>query len=228
MKKYKKFIIPSLILVGGLLFIFKDKLFKKKQDDLDINNDEPTPKPTFPLAKGSKGSKVKELQKAILSCSSYYLPKYGADGDFGSETESALVQITGKKIVDSQAELDSIKAKCSGGSKVTPTPTPSPTTEQQRIKLGQELKAKWEKNKSLSFIATQTTDIGLYFVDRNGKYESKGKETIRPNVLIEKGNNVNKIVVNSKGFMELNLNVSRSTFSVTNMITVSPFAVNYI
>lgn len=41
------------------------------------------------LQKGTKGEDVKELQKALLSLG-YTLPKYGADGDFGSETEKAV------------------------------------------------------------------------------------------------------------------------------------------
>ena len=45
----------------------------------------------FPLKKGSKGSKVKKMQQALISKhGSSILPKYGADGDFGSETAKAL------------------------------------------------------------------------------------------------------------------------------------------
>lgn len=41
------------------------------------------------LYKGLKGNDVVELQKRLMSLN-YPLPKYGADGDFGSETESAV------------------------------------------------------------------------------------------------------------------------------------------
>ena len=45
----------------------------------------------FPLKKGSKGSKVQKMQQALISkYGSSILPKYGADGDFGSETAKAL------------------------------------------------------------------------------------------------------------------------------------------
>lgn len=48
-------------------------------------------KDAFPLKKGSKGANVKALQEAILAkYGKSYLPKYGADGDFGSELVSAL------------------------------------------------------------------------------------------------------------------------------------------
>ena len=63
----------------------------------------------FPLKKGSKGVKVWELQNAILSYNASLLPKYGADSDFGSETEAAVLKLLGKKTVDSQADIDRIK-----------------------------------------------------------------------------------------------------------------------
>ena len=45
----------------------------------------------FPLKKGSKGEKVRALQQALIDkYGSSILPKYGADGDFGSETLNAL------------------------------------------------------------------------------------------------------------------------------------------
>ena len=45
----------------------------------------------FPLKKGSKGDNVRQLQQALISkYGSSILPKYGADGDFGSETQNAL------------------------------------------------------------------------------------------------------------------------------------------
>ena len=38
------------------------------------------------LRKGDKGAAVKELQRALMTWSGFALPKYGMDGDFGSET----------------------------------------------------------------------------------------------------------------------------------------------
>lgn len=47
----------------------------------------------FPLKKGSKGSKVRLLQEVLITkYGKNILPKYGADGDFGSETVEALTQ----------------------------------------------------------------------------------------------------------------------------------------
>lgn len=48
----------------------------------------------FPLKKGSKGENVRRLQDAlIIKYGKQTLPKYGADGDFGSELVSALKKL---------------------------------------------------------------------------------------------------------------------------------------
>lgn len=43
------------------------------------------------LQKGSKGDAVVDLQKTLMKLG-YSLPKYGADGDFGTETKNAVIQ----------------------------------------------------------------------------------------------------------------------------------------
>ena len=48
----------------------------------------------FPLKKGSKNAQVKALQQALIGkYGAAILPKYGADGDFGTETAAALKKI---------------------------------------------------------------------------------------------------------------------------------------
>ena len=50
----------------------------------------PTEDASLPtLRRGDKGENVKKMQKLLLE-RGYKLPKYGADGDFGSETEAAV------------------------------------------------------------------------------------------------------------------------------------------
>lgn len=54
-------------------------------------NTSPVSRDEFPLKKGSKGERVKSLQLALIAkYGKSILPKYGADGDFGSETQIAL------------------------------------------------------------------------------------------------------------------------------------------
>jgi hypothetical protein len=46
----------------------------------------------FPLRNGSYGPKVRQLQEALIKKFGVsILPKYGVDGDFGDETEAALI-----------------------------------------------------------------------------------------------------------------------------------------
>lgn len=49
----------------------------------------PAPKPRPTLSKGSKGQDVKDLQQMLMA-RGYALPRFGADGDFGSETDAAV------------------------------------------------------------------------------------------------------------------------------------------
>jgi len=53
------------------------------------DEDQPYKPGDRPLKKGCEGEDVKQVQLALLSLG-YSLPKYGADGDFGSETEKAV------------------------------------------------------------------------------------------------------------------------------------------
>lgn len=63
--------------------------------------DKPAPKPLPELSRGSKGADVLKAQKALIKLG-YKLAKYGADGDFGTETEAAVkrFQKNRKLVVD--------------------------------------------------------------------------------------------------------------------------------
>ena len=65
----------------------------------------------FPIRLTQKGENVRKLQNLLLKVDSNLLPKHGADGYFGTETESALYRVLGKKSVVSQADIEKIKQK---------------------------------------------------------------------------------------------------------------------
>lgn len=115
--KAKKAVLFSLgTLALGTLAFFGIKHFKKqKTESNDNDNQTPTdldikipvqtnfnPKPrtsvrpvaigtAFPLNLGAKGNKVVELQQSLMrSFGSGILPKFGADGQFGSELANVL------------------------------------------------------------------------------------------------------------------------------------------
>lgn len=75
----------------------------------------------FPLKKGSKGKEVKAMQQAIIQqYGKSYLPRYGADGDFGNETVNALKRLHLPASIDETAYhvllQGSGSAQTSGGS----------------------------------------------------------------------------------------------------------------
>jgi peptidoglycan hydrolase-like protein with peptidoglycan-binding domain len=68
-----------------------------------------TVKPDFPIGIGSRGSKVKELQQAIVDDGQpnvvALLGKNPTDGQFGTGTEKAVKALLGKTTIDSQADI---------------------------------------------------------------------------------------------------------------------------
>ena len=108
MTKNNTKIIAGIVGAVGIYFILKYYIDKKKgepQKDEPINPS-PIAKDDFPLKKGSKGARVTQVQSLLLKIDKKLLPKFGADGDFGSETEEAISKILGKKTIDSQADID--------------------------------------------------------------------------------------------------------------------------
>lgn len=112
----KKYWLPISIGVIGLLVIINP--FKKTNSVIDdkgntdtsgsgttTTNTTPSSTNVFPLRKGSKGALVKLIQQAITKIN---LPKFGADGQFGEETEAAIMKILGKKTIDSTEDINKI------------------------------------------------------------------------------------------------------------------------
>lgn len=117
--KLLPYVLFGLPLAIGAYFVIKSMRERKKEQEPQTPSPTPSARPVtpittaptsgaFPLRKGSKGSKVSELQQAIIARDKTLLPRFGVDGDFGSETEAAVLKLLGKKSVDSQAEIDSI------------------------------------------------------------------------------------------------------------------------
>lgn len=89
----------------------------------------PSSNDSFPLKKGSKGYNVTRLQTALKKLNASALPRYGVDGDFGSETEAALMAQTGKNTCTS-AELVNLEllASRATGTWYPPMANPDNTT----------------------------------------------------------------------------------------------------
>lgn len=122
--KKKKFLLIGLgVAATGILgyfgWDFYQKRKKKKEDEEDSSSDIPQIPPQkstfapsfftqsktrddeFPLKKGSKGAKVKAVQDALIAKNGKgILPRYGADGDFGSEMVAALKKLGLPETID--------------------------------------------------------------------------------------------------------------------------------
>lgn len=148
-RNFKKAILIGLgvavTAVGG--FFGWKALTKKKQEPTDLEDETLLPqtsfvptktntqtstsytpppqsrKDDFPLKKGSKGERVKTLQLALIAKhGKTILPKYGADGDFGSEVQAALTKLGLPVVVDE-----------STFTVLTQTPTEDPATLAKKL-----------------------------------------------------------------------------------------------
>ncbi len=110
MEKKTKYILLGLgvVTLGAGAYVYYLKKKKREQNNRDFTqaitaNNLPALPPSnntssssssrsFPLRKGSSGSLVRNLQEALIKkYGAPILPKYGADGSFGSETQNALL-----------------------------------------------------------------------------------------------------------------------------------------
>ena len=110
MEKKTKYILLGLgvVTLGAGAYVYYLKKKKIEQNNRDFTqaitaNNLPALPPSnntssfsssrnFPLRKGSSGSLVRNLQEALIKkYGASILPKYGADGSFGSETQNALL-----------------------------------------------------------------------------------------------------------------------------------------
>ncbi len=109
-------IVAGALAVVGAYFIFK--YFQKPKSTQPVQGEPdviapPSSKPDsgYPLKRGSTGRLVSSVQQWILKIDPTLLPKYGADGKFGAETETALQNLIGKKTIDSNSDIDKLILK---------------------------------------------------------------------------------------------------------------------
>lgn len=223
-KKYFKIIALSAIAVGGYLVIRnllgKSAGIPKKVRDTDsgIVGGKPIVSNYFPLKKGSKGEKVRELQNILISINPSVLPKFGADGDFGLETEVALLKYLNKKSVDNEEDLATLNAlKNTAQSKAL-----EGSINANRINLANEIINDITVNKSknifaandLTYVVGELTLTGLELrpVNKNAK---KGDRLVN-------GFEIKSIKVLPSGFL---MATTTGTGLNNRFVKFSPFAV---
>jgi hypothetical protein len=191
-------------------------------------------KDKFPLNRGSKGANVRRLQRALLSKDKNALPKFGVDGDFGSETATAALKIIGK--ATDITEADVIKLENQTGTKPPPVPpTPAPTANvSERIKSANRLKDEWWVNRNTFKMLGQkgyllnkdATQIALY---KNSISQNNFRRTVAivANSKFVDLKFVDKINVASDGFLEIYLTQNFSNQDA-NILRVSPAGISIL
>lgn len=138
----------------------------------------PTPTPVNPssscLGKGDEGPEVEQLQKNLIKLG-YSCGSWGADGDFGNDTEKAVIKFQREHGLDADGLVGPLTQAAikTALEKLTPvTPTPTPANEMYRIRLS------WD-NPASQIGAYRILDNAIYACKQSGGnykvFNSKGE-----------------------------------------------------
>jgi hypothetical protein len=227
-KLIKYITIGAPLIIGGYLVMKYLKGNKGKNQSGDGDGDNGggggggnsgggTKNDKFPLQKGSKGAKVKELQKAIIAADKSLLSQFGADGDFGVKTEAAVFKILGKKIIENQVDIEKIVRI--GDFKKNEIDEKKITTE-TRMKLANEIKNSFDLNKKLKFYVSRS---GVYIYLISGKEYIKIVKSKNQEFFPSRTSTVISAEVNTDGDMQLKVE-SNKTKGVLTYI-VNPYSI---
>ena len=218
-KNYIKFTALAAIAFGGYLVI--KNLLGKSAIGASVSNAPTLPtqitSQDFPIKKGSKGDKVKEIQQILVSIDANALPKYGIDGDFGSETESALFKYLNKKSVDKQDDiltLNGLKDAAQGQNLQN-------SVNSTRIAIGNQIIQDW-KSSGKSLYAKDLVDVITGGLGFSGQETNPTNKKVVTNALIVNGFEIKSISVLPSGYLKI---ITSSGGINGGFIKVSPFAV---
>ena len=217
--KYIKFAALGAVAIGGYLVI--RNLLGKSSSAAAVSTAPTLPtqitSQDFPIKKGSKGDKVKEIQQILVSIDANALPKYGIDGDFGSETESALFKYLNKKSVDKQDDiltLNGLKDAAQGQNLQN-------SVNSTRIAIGNQIIQDW-KSSGKSLYAKDLVDVITGGLGFSGQETNPTNKKVVTNALIVNGFEIKSISVLPSGYLK----IVTSTGGINGgFIKVSPFAV---
>lgn len=217
--KYIKFAALGAIAIGGYLVI--RNLLGKSSSATAVSTAPTLPTQItaqdFPIKKGSKGDKVKEIQQILVGIDANALPKYGIDGDFGSETESALFKYLNKKSVDKQDDiltLNGLKDAAQGQNLQN-------SVNSTRMAIGNQIIQDW-KSSGKSLYAKDLVDVITGGLGFSGQETNPTNKKVVTNALIVNGFEIKSISVLPSGYLKI---ITSSGGINGGFIKVSPFAV---
>jgi peptidoglycan hydrolase-like protein with peptidoglycan-binding domain len=217
--KYIKFAALGAIAIGGYLVI--RNLLGKSSSATAVSTVPTLPTQItaqdFPIKKGSKGDKVKEIQQILVGIDANALPKYGIDGDFGSETESALFKYLNKKSVDKQDDiltLNGLKDAAQGQNLQN-------SVNSTRMAIGNQIIQDW-KSSGKSLYAKDLVDVITGGLGFSGQETNPTNKKVVTNALIVNGFEIKSISVLPSGYLKI---ITSSGGINGGFIKVSPFAV---
>jgi hypothetical protein len=218
-KKISPIIIYGVPILIGAYLIYKsfkptDKPKKTKLSDTETNPSgglTPVVAKLFPLKRGSRGAKVEELQKAILIYDKGLLPKFGADKDFGSETENAVKTILGKITVDSQDDIDKIIKLASDKKTSNEAEAKLKTDNKNRRDLALTLIAEVKRKNTLDFYAIHPTFVKESSLTNDGRENDVKSYTYKKGTAIEARDAL--MSVKDNGYITLTRNKKLYLFS---------------
>ena len=218
-KKYMKIAVYAAIAIGGYLVI-KNLLRKSAVTSIDSPTpNEPSKIVTqdFPIKKGSKGDKVKEIQKLLIEIDINALPKYGIDGDFGTETEVALFKYLKKKSIDNQEDLTNLI----GLKDASKASTLQTTIDANRQVSANQIINDWKNNTSKSIYAKNETQYSMGVLSFNGAETNLSTKVAKTGNKIVNGFEIKNITILPSGFLKIITTAGLNG----GFIKVSPFAV---
>ena len=142
----------------------------------DTNTTTPTVQKEFPLQRGSKGAKVKELQEALKLLDPSIVP----DGDWGGLTDAAVRKHLGKGVVVGQEDINKLLTQSATIKKDAESLKIVSDVNSERKALAEKLKKAYDSNKKINLFAAYNTQVS------SGNFEVGTGREINKNISVVK------------------------------------------
>jgi hypothetical protein len=181
------------------------------------------------LCKGSKGDAVRRLQIALLKIDSKALPRFGADGSFGSETEAAAMRLMGKNCGITEQDINMLSSGATATTPPSGRPAPMPLPQihnqsQDRIRAATALRNSCNMYPNRALVAQKPTQVAAYKTATNSDKSNYSRTVVvQAGSKIQSCINISKFNIDKDGFIELHLRNSFSPSTGEFLIRFSPY-----